>query len=128
MRVVSLLVPTMLAVVAVIHFLPVIGVLSAGRIEALYRTPVVDANVEIMLRHRAVLFGLLAAALAWAALDPRWRGVALVGGLVNVASFVVLAVAVGGYNEALRRVVWIDVGAGVLLLVAGVLHFCWSPP
>ena len=64
------MVPGVLVVVAVIHALPVVGVLGAGKLVQLYGSPVQDAGLELLLRHRAVLFGLLAGFLGWAALRP----------------------------------------------------------
>ena len=52
-------VSAMLAVVAVIHLLPLSGVLGAGRLAALYGLPFDEPNLAILMRHRAVLFGLL---------------------------------------------------------------------
>jgi hypothetical protein len=88
--------------------------------------PIQDPNLEIVLRHRAVLFGLLAAFLAYAAMRPELRGLALVAGIVSVSSFVLLAQSVGGYNAALATVVRVDVVALVLLVLAGVAHFMQS--
>lgn len=52
-------VTVMLIVVAVIHLLPLSGVLSGERLAALYGIPFNEPNLEIVMRHRAVLFGLL---------------------------------------------------------------------
>jgi len=43
----------------VINFLPVMGVFSGARIESLYGVELSDPTLEVLLRHRAVLFGLL---------------------------------------------------------------------
>jgi acetaldehyde dehydrogenase (acetylating) len=78
------------------------------------------------LRHRAVLFGLLAAFLAYAAFQPALHGLAIIAGLVSVVSFIVLAhlggQAPGALNAALMRVVRVDYAAVVLLAVASVAH------
>jgi hypothetical protein len=44
-----------------INFLPVTGALSGKRIQALYGVAVEDSNSEILMRHRAVLFGIVGA-------------------------------------------------------------------
>lgn len=115
-------VPTVLLLVALIHALPLAGVLGAGKLSSLYGIPVQDPNLEILMRHRAVLFGLLAAFLAYAAFHRPLHSLALLAGGVSVASFLVLAVVVGGYNPALATVVKVDAAAAVLLTAGALVH------
>lgn len=115
-------VPAVLLIVAVIHALPVLGVLGAQRLRQLYGFAVDDASLELVLRHRAVLFGLLAALLAYAAFKPELQRLALIAGLVSVASFLLLAALVGSYNPALAGVVRADWVALVLLLIGAAVH------
>ena len=60
----------MLIVVGVIHLLPLSGVLGGAQLFSLYGVPVDDPNLEILMRHRAVLFGLLGVFLVYAAFKP----------------------------------------------------------
>ncbi|RZI92273.1 MAG: phosphopantetheine adenylyltransferase, partial [Rubrivivax sp.] len=73
----KLLVPITLALVALLHALPLAGVLGAAKLSVLYGVDAREPGLELLLRHRAVLFGLLAAFLAWAAWQPALRGPAL---------------------------------------------------
>ena len=57
----SKLVTLLLLVAGVIHLLPLSGVLGAQRLAALYGLAFDEANLLLMMRHRAVLFGLLGA-------------------------------------------------------------------
>jgi hypothetical protein len=116
-------VPSVLCIVALIHALPVMGVLGGSQLSKLYGLPVEDPNLQIVLRHRAVLFSLLAAFMAYAIARPDLHRLALVAGWVSVSSFLVLAHAVGGYNAALITVVRVDVLALALLAAATVVHF-----
>jgi len=118
----KLLVPLTLVLVALLHALPLAGVLGAARLSALYGVDARDPALELLLRHRAVLFGLLAAFLAWAAWQPALRGAGLLAGLVSVASFLLLAVPAGTLSPALVTVVKLDVAALILLLAAGIVH------
>jgi hypothetical protein len=115
-------VPAVLLVVAAIHALPVIGILGASQLSRLYGLPVNDANLELVLRHRALLFGLLAAFLSYAAFKPELHRLALVAGVASVSSFLVLAALVGPYNQAIATVVRVDWVALALLVVAAVVH------
>ena len=74
-------VPAVLLLVAAIHALPLLGVLGAARISGLYGIAVDDPNLEILMRHRAVLFGLLAAFLAYAAFHRALHGLGEMRGL-----------------------------------------------
>lgn len=107
-----------LLLVAAIHLLPVAGVLGGEQLLRLYGVSVSDPNLEIMLRHRAALFGVVAALLIAAAFRPRLQIAALWVAGASVGSFLVLAWSVGGYNDALGRVVVADLVAVVLLAVA----------
>src|SRR3989344_8880855 len=84
-------VPVILVLVAVVHALPLVGVLGAGKLAQLYGTPVQDAGVELLLRHRAVLFGLLAAFMGYAALRPDLHRLGLGAGLGSVVAVLLLA-------------------------------------
>ena len=122
------IVPAVLLLVALIHMLPLAGVLGASKLASLYGFPVQDPNLEILLRHRAVLFGLLAAFLAYAAFHRPLHGLALVAAGVSVLSFLVLATLVGSYNPAISTVVKADVVALVLLVVAAAVHLRGAGP
>lgn len=110
-----------LMVVAVIHLVPVVGVLGAERLAGLYGVRVDQPDLEILLRHRAMLFGLLGASLAAAALVPDLHATALAAAAVAVGSFLVLAV-VGQPGGEVARVVAVDVAAFVVLLVGAAAH------
>lgn len=116
------LVPAMLLVVGLIHLLPLPGVLGGDRLAALYGLTLADPSLEILLRHRAVLFGLLGVFLVVAAFRRAYQGSALVAGLVSVVSFLVLAWSVGGYTAQVGRVVTADVIALACLLVGLAAH------
>ena len=114
--------PAALLVVAAIHLLPLVGVISGPRVASLYGIVVQDPNLEIILRHRAVLFGLLGAFLAYAAFQPQLRLLALAAGAVSIAAFLVLAFSVGGYNSAISTIVKADILAAVVLAIGAAAH------
>ncbi|WP_150304194.1 phosphopantetheine adenylyltransferase [Pseudomonas saliphila] len=108
----------LLVLVGIIHLLPVSGVLGPESLAALYGVSLDEPNLEILMRHRAVLFGLLGLFLIYAAFRPAMQLLAIGAGFVSVVSFILIAWSVGGFNEAIRRVVLADVVAAVALVVA----------
>ena len=111
-------VTAMLLVVALIHLLPLVGVLGGPRLAALYGITLDDPNLMVLMRHRAVLFGLLGGFLAFAAWRPRLQPMALVAGFISVFSFLALAWLIGNSNAQMERVVMADQVAAVCLLIA----------
>lgn len=108
----------LLIVVGIVHLIPVTGVLGASRISLLYGVAIADENLAILMRHRAVLFGLIGALLLYAAFNPSLQPLALVAGLVSVVSFLWLAIAAENYNAAVARVFAADLLALACLLLA----------
>ena len=107
-------------VVGVIHLLPLVGVLGGERLAQLYGVDASEPNLALLLRHRAVLFGLLGALCVAAAFRPALRGLALVAGWISVASFLALAAGTP-LNAQVARVVtadWVALGALVVATLA----------
>lgn len=115
-------VTTCLIVAAIIHLLPLAGVLGSTRLAALYGLDFTEPNLAILMRHRAVLFGLLGAFLLYAAFRPSLQLFAFIAAFVSVLSFLLLAWSSGGYNAQVGRVVTADVVA-LLALVIGVAAY-----
>jgi hypothetical protein len=117
---------TMLIIVGIIHLLPLSGVLGSDRLAALYGLPFDEPNLAILMRHRAVLFGLLGLFLIFAAFQPAYQWLAFIAGMLSVVSFLWLAWSVGGYNPQLARVFMADLLALACLLV-GIVAYALSP-
>ncbi|XLY87847.1 hypothetical protein ACK8QS_20175 [Ectopseudomonas mendocina] len=83
----STLIAVLLLVAGVIHLLPLVGMLGSERLNALYGIALDEPNLQILMRHRAVLFGLLGALLVAAAFLPALRSAALIGGLSACSPF-----------------------------------------
>lgn len=108
----------LILVAGLIHLLPLPGVLGAAHLARLYGVAVDDADLLILLRHRALLFAALGVFLIAAAFHPPWRLPACLLGLASALSFIVVALQQGGYNAAIQRVVLADVVAVGCLLAA----------
>lgn len=117
------LAPASLVVVAVIHLIPLSGVLGVGRLNSLYGLSINNSDLLILMRHRAVLFGLVGLFCLYAAMRPSLQFMALTAGAISVGSFLYLAYATGGYNEELRRVFVADVVAAAFLAIGFAGYF-----
>lgn len=107
----------LLIVVGLINFLPVVGALSADRIAQAYAIDVSGRDLELLLRHRALLFGILGGFIIYAAFVPALQPAAMVMAGISMAGFLLLAWPPGDLNPALRRVLAVDL-VGLLLLSA----------
>lgn len=116
------LISAMLVIVAVIHLLPLSGIQGSTRLNALYGIPFDEPNLAILMRHRAVLFGLLGAFLLYAAFQPAFQPAAFLAGFVSVLSFLYLAWTVGGYNALVGRVVSADIVALACLIIGAAAY------
>jgi hypothetical protein len=116
------LVSAMLVVVAIIHLLPLSGVIGSERLAALYGLSMDEPNLAILMRHRAVLFGLLGAFFLFAAFTASLQTAAFIAGFVSVVSFLWLAWSVGGYNAQVARVLTADIIALACLIVGAAAH------
>ena len=113
----------LLIVVGIIHLLPLGGVLGAERLAALYGLSFEEPNLAILMRHRAILFGILGLFFVYAAFQPALQPLAFVAGFISVISFLGIAWSVGGYTEAIRKVILADLLAAACLLAAVILYF-----
>jgi hypothetical protein len=114
---------TFILVAGLVNLLPVIGVLSAERLQVLYGLALEDTNLLILMRHRAVLFGIVGGLLIASAFHLPLRPVGLAIGLISMLSFVFIAWLVGTYNAELRRIVVVDLIASAALLCAALLDY-----
>lgn len=121
-NVVRRIIQVALIVAGLIHFLPVTGVIGAERLTAMYAIPFADPNLLILMRHRAVMLGLLGGLVLYSVFRPGMQGTGIVVGTVSLASIVGLAWSVGGYNQSLSRVVMADSVAVFCFLVAAALR------
>lgn len=69
----GVIVTLVLLAAAVVHLLPAIGAMGADRLSRLYGVTIADPSVALMMRQRAVLFGVIGAFLLAAAFRPNWH-------------------------------------------------------
>ena len=99
----------------VIHLLPLAGLLGRPMLERAYGIHLGEGqDLVILMQHRALLFGLLAAACLLAVGMTEWRLPAGLAALASMLGFVLLS-AWQAHGVAIAKVMWIDLGAALLL-------------
>lgn len=119
------LISVSLIITGIIHLLPVTGVLGVEKLAMLYGTTFDEPNLAILMRHRAVLFGLLGTLLVIAAFKPSLQALAFVFGFVSVLSFLWLSWSTGNYSTQINRIVIADLVA-LASLIVGSASYCYS--
>ena len=116
---------SLVLIAAAINLAPVLGSVSTDRMSAFYGVDLQSANLQILMRHRAVLFGVVGGLLIVAAFHPPVRMLGYVVGFVSMLSFLLIAWLVGEYGAEIRRMIFIDAVGVVALAGAGLVHLLW---
>jgi hypothetical protein len=116
----------LLIIVGVIHLLPLSGVLGGDQLSSLYGLSLQESNISILMRHRAVLFGIFGIFFLYAAFNKQYQPLAFVIGSISVISFIALSWSTGNYNDAIYNVVIADIVALICLLIAVILYMITS--
>ncbi|MEO0368088.1 MAG: phosphopantetheine adenylyltransferase [Pseudomonadota bacterium] len=116
----------LLFLVGLINFMPVIGVLSLDKINQAYGLNIVDDNLQILLRHRALLFGLIGGFVIYSVFQPQYQIAAIVLAAISMVGFLYFSWSVGGSSQALIKIAQIDLIGIVLLIAAIVLRYLSS--
>ncbi len=106
-----------LLIAAVINLLPVYGILGSAQLSKLYGIPFEgNPDLEILMRHRAVLFGIVGTIVLYSMYDHMYRKVATFIALVSMVTFIVIAGLVGHYGTAIQNVIKVDIIGLIVLL------------
>jgi len=117
------IITALLILVGLINFFPVLGVLSAEVIANAYNIPAPEGDLLILMRHRALLFGVVGSIILVSAFRQQLQPTAMVAAFVSMVGFIALTLSSGEYNEKIYNVILIDVVGTVLLVVAAILRF-----
>lgn len=115
------IVTALFVIVGLINFAPLMGVIGGERLSSMYGVSITSPDLIVLMRHRAVLFGIVGAFIILAAFKPELRTAASLFGYISMISYVVLVLTDRAVNANLDRVMQIDVIAIILLTVAVVL-------
>ncbi len=86
------LLPYLFGALALIHALPAVAVIAPAHPSSLYGFDASDSVLTMFLQHRALLSGILSAALIYASFIPSARRPVLTGTVVSMGGFLVIAV------------------------------------
>ncbi|GAA6140133.1 hypothetical protein NBRC116583_38800 [Arenicella sp. 4NH20-0111] len=115
----NVMVGVILAAVGLLHTLPVLGSLGVAYLHKLYGIDIDDPQIELLLRHRAVLFGVLGVTLMMLSIEAKYHTVGLLIGFVSTVSFVALSVVqqsvTSSISPQISRVITIDIICSVVL-------------
>lgn len=111
-----------LFIAGAINFLPSILAFLPEKISNLYGIDIPNADFELLLRHRAVLFGIIGALMIYASITKKFYSLSVAVGLISMISFITLYFSTNGINTNLETVMKIDLGAVVLLLIVFLLY------
>lgn len=106
---------------ALINILPALSGFSTARLSALYGIESGDATLMTLLQHRALLFGLVAAACIYAVYTPSVRWPVLIGAIASMGGFIVIAALHGTTSGSLGKIVIVDAVGCLFAAIAAVL-------
>lgn len=110
------LVTASLLLAGLINLYPLIGVVSAEQLTKLYGVSLHSDDLILLMRHRAVLFGMLGSLILVSVFKPALQDLACIGGLISMLAFLLLAFVADQYGDALNKAVVADIVASVGLL------------
>lgn len=116
------IISAILILVGLINLYPLVGVISNDMVSNLYQINVTNNDVLVLLRHRAILFGLLGTFIVCSAFRTELQWWAIVLGLTSMLSFILIALLVGDYGMGLRKVVVADIIASIGLVIAAAIR------
>ena len=115
------LISILLVAIGLLNLFPVIGVISAHQLTGLYGISIVSADLETLMRHRAVMLGLIGGFLLLAAFRPSLQILAAAIGLVSMSSFVILAYLAGDIGTEINNIVVADIVGSIVAALVLVL-------
>ncbi|MDX1960043.1 MAG: hypothetical protein SFU98_15860 [Leptospiraceae bacterium] len=107
----------------IINILPSLLAFLPERISKSYGIEIPNSNYELLLRHRAVLFGIVGGLMIYSSIFKEYYEISTIIGLISMISFIILYFLIGkGINSELKKVMVADVIATVILLL-GMIAF-----
>jgi uncharacterized membrane protein YoaK (UPF0700 family) len=111
-----------LFLVGVINFVPTSLAFFPNKIKDSYGIEVTNPNLELSLRHRAVLLGIVGGLMIFSAISKKYYDLSVVLCSVSMLSFIILYFMIGGINNELKKVMLFDITAMIILIIG---CFCY---
>ncbi len=111
----------LLAATGLMNLYPLIGVISSDQLTSLYGIDINTPDLETLMRHRAVMLGLIGGFMVLSAFRSSLRMIAASMGLISMSSFVVLAYLSGEVGAKVNNVVVADIVGSIAIAVVLVI-------
>ena len=119
----NLTISILLITVGLINFLQVIGIISAEKLSAAYAVELIGNDIVILMRHRALLFGLIGGFMLYSVWKPSYQSVAMVMAAISMLGFLFFVAAADHYNASITKIAIIDlIGLAGLAIAAGLKY------
>ncbi len=116
-----------LFVAGLINLLPSLLAFLPHKISQSYGIEIPNSNYELLLRHRAILFGIIGGLMIYSSIVKKHYEITTTAGLVSMISFIILFFLIdNGISPELKKVMIIDVVATVILCLGLILFFLKS--
>ncbi len=115
-----------LLLAGIINLIPFSLAFFPNKINASYGIDVTNINLELLVRHRAVLFGIVGGLMLFSAFTKRYYDLSVVFGSISMLSFVILYFSIGNINSELKKVMLFDVAAIVILAIGCFCYYIWG--
>ncbi|MFN6089051.1 MAG: hypothetical protein ACK47E_09925 [Cyclobacteriaceae bacterium] len=116
-----------LFIAGVINLLPAMLAFLPDKISKSYGIDIPNANYELLLRHRAILFGIIGGLMIFSAIVKKYYDIATIAGLISMTSFILLYFLIDkDVSSELKKVMVIDIVATIILLIGLVLFLITS--
>jgi hypothetical protein len=116
-----------LFVAGAINIIPSLLAFHPKKIAKSYGIEIPNSNYELLLRHRAILFGIIGGLMIYSALVKKHYELSTITGLVSMTSYIILYFIIGkDINQELKKVMIFDVVATIILCIGFVLFILKS--
>lgn len=100
-----------------LNIYPMVGVISADQLTGLYGGNFESPDIQTLMRHRAVMLGLVGGLMLFAAFRSSLQLLAATVGLASMSSFAILAYSIDGIGPEIIKVALADIVGTVAVAI-----------